>query len=1306
MRRLRGSSQKDKETQLLGRTTVSTQTQPNAEPQAGARKTLRDVPLLPCEPIGWLEVSKTGFSAVVKGRRQPQDQAERGRRGQDNMASNNPHMEANHFDRNNPLTQSTDLSSVFRKALNAAHSNSPRSPLPERSQPKGEEETIKPQTIPEPAEKLQPRTSDDLNTKFRKALSAAHRTDVLTSPSFSNVSSPFEPRRNQSESVIALRAVEVEAELEDLESQNDKDDAMEPATIQKDDSHSSTSETPEASFVSRVGVNIMFGFIVFLIVMPNAFGFGGILTQNPKMKSFFPVVIQLSLMSNIVHQLVAVLQSRLVFNISMVQETNILFPALMVNIVAESTEENRVIPTMFFVFAVTSILMGIGYYAIGRLNLVSIIQYIPYPVMAGFLVAVGVYLVEASVAIMTDYPFENFEEMKHTFQSGLWLLAVPGVIVGLVIILMDSVSHHYLVMPLCLVVPFSLFWVVVGMKGISIETLRAQRFLFEPMESVPVTQIWNYWNWELIDYSVLPSLLPNFISMVILNVLNTTLNVSGLEYVLSRSINSSKELEGAGIGNIIVGCFGGFGGSITFSNTGFVAKYGANRLTGIVTCLLGLVLLLANVPIIEYIPRFFFGAVLFYIGAEMVWAWLYKPYASIPLFEFFLLVATASSLMILGNNVGLPVSLAIAALFFAFQYAQIKPVRKALHGIQVSSKVQRPYIQRKILSKHTENIWLLQLQGYLFFGSTVQLLAFLQDKMGEETETRKKINRMKDENTQNPLTRLSLFIKRIFSKVTQRKYNSLDSSEPLDEADRMESGSVEPEKKKRKSLHSITQRISSFIEGKKESKKDKKLSYLILDFAAVPGMDSTAMSSFMKIVQMAASDNITLVFCGLSARVEKVFRKHRVISENPRCRMKIFDELDLAVEWCEDKIIRSRVKGGVRDELANQTLYDYVPDFISTLAAHLPPDVTDEQCVELVNRYFNRKRLVDGEVLYTFGDFGTSIYYLKQGQLNHYGISDENGAKLRHFKTTKGTFVGELSKFLGIPHDLSCEAEGPCTVYELTNESFSRMEMDDPVLAFAVYSAVIQSLCLTFQTARTVGFPSGFPPVSGLLDRQRSRVASDLRTFVKHIIQTMGSLQKMEDRRRAQAELPHWDLATDVIEARREEEKIRAEGNKSPVEEDNNMMVEDAQPASITVRNRRLSDAINTMSELPPLSSMLMGDSPASPSLPKSPRTLPTQEGMSWSPYHAPPSPLPLMDQMDGERYNPTSEPPSWYKMVQTEPTLPSAFALPKPPTVCSADQMKEMNDTLRHQLRRDNRTEGQKKEMLSQQKANCLCSC
>lgn len=101
---------------------------------------------------------------------------------------------------------------------------------------------------------------------------------------------------------------------------------------------------------------------------------------------------------------------------------------------------------------------------------------------------------------------------------------------------------------------------------------------------------------------------------------------------------------------------------------------------------------------------------------DLVWSWLYKPFAVIPVFEFSLLLTTgnyfhmknffreksdistkstfsesltktrifeksdlndlAVSLLILGNNVGLPVSISIAAVFFAFQYAQINPIKK------------------------------------------------------------------------------------------------------------------------------------------------------------------------------------------------------------------------------------------------------------------------------------------------------------------------------------------------------------------------------------------------------------------------------------------------------------------------------------------------------------------------------------------------------------------------------------------------------------------------------------------------------
>jgi CRP-like cAMP-binding protein len=107
-----------------------------------------------------------------------------------------------------------------------------------------------------------------------------------------------------------------------------------------------------------------------------------------------------------------------------------------------------------------------------------------------------------------------------------------------------------------------------------------------------------------------------------------------------------------------------------------------------------------------------------------------------------------------------------------------------------------------------------------------------------------------------------------------------------------------------------------------------------------------------------------------------------------------------------------------------------------------------------------------------------AIYFVKSGELSFHSTNDD-GEKVRVFKTTKGkeismksmladcflsllgTFVGETSLFLGIAYDMSVEAEEDSTVYEITKQSFKKMDREAPFLARALHTAMLQSLSLT-----------------------------------------------------------------------------------------------------------------------------------------------------------------------------------------------------------------------------------------------------
>ncbi len=75
--------------------------------------------------------------------------------------------------------------------------------------------------------------------------------------------------------------------------------------------------------------------------------------------------------------------------------------------------------------------------------------------------------------------------------------------------------------------------------------------------------------------------------------------------------------------------------------------------------------------------------------------------------------------------------------------------------------------------------------------------------------------------------------------------------------------------------------------------------YLLFDFKLVTGVDSSAAYSFAQIKRSAHEVGVELVLVHLSAKAEQVLRASDFITEG----VSVIDELDHALEWCENQII-------------------------------------------------------------------------------------------------------------------------------------------------------------------------------------------------------------------------------------------------------------------------------------------------------------------------------------------------------------------------------------------------------------------
>ncbi|MFT4813187.1 MAG: SulP family sulfate permease [Paracoccaceae bacterium] len=100
------------------------------------------------------------------------------------------------------------------------------------------------------------------------------------------------------------------------------------------------------------------------------------------------------------------------------------------------------------------------------------------------------------------------------------------------------------------------------------------------------------------------------------------LDVSGIELVARKDLNSEHELQVMGFANVVNSLVGGFPGVHDVSDTALADKIGGkDRLTGFVYVALAAAIL-AGADFMEIVPTFILGGLLIYFGLEFLIDWL------------------------------------------------------------------------------------------------------------------------------------------------------------------------------------------------------------------------------------------------------------------------------------------------------------------------------------------------------------------------------------------------------------------------------------------------------------------------------------------------------------------------------------------------------------------------------------------------------------------------------------------------------------------------------------------------------------
>ncbi len=434
---------------------------------------------------------------------------------------------------------------------------------------------------------------------------------------------------------------------------------------------------------------------------------------------------------------------------------------------ANNGDVNKALPFILTVF----LLAGLFQILLGVIGLGKYIKYIPYPVVSGFMTAIGVIIIITQILpvlgyyVTDDQAFiEKFKPhaeeliinniLKDEVKEGILVLedfketiyraelvseeeilneakTLAGVetsgVVGALKSLPRALANiNYLELILAL----STIFIIYGFKKITTKipsTLVALLVVssvaifghldYRPIEEIPGGfPIPNFKIFSDFSLSEISPYIFTALTLAFLGTIDTLLTSVVADNMTKTSHDSNKELVGQGIGNSIAAIFGGLpGAGATIRTVVNINAGGRTKLSGMVAGVFLLVVLLALGPIASKIPAAVLAGILITVGIGVM---DYKGLKAIPYIPkteaiIMIVVLLLSTFWNLVYAVGL--GLVIASLVFMKKMgdvtADLSDVKSLKEEKTWEDEVNFPHkLKDKVFIKH--------LKGPLFFGST------------------------------------------------------------------------------------------------------------------------------------------------------------------------------------------------------------------------------------------------------------------------------------------------------------------------------------------------------------------------------------------------------------------------------------------------------------------------------------------------------------------------------------------------------------------------------------------------------------
>lgn len=390
---------------------------------------------------------------------------------------------------------------------------------------------------------------------------------------------------------------------------------------------------------------------------------------------------------------------------------------------------------------ITLAISGLTQLLIGRAGLGSIVKFIPYPVLAGFINGFALQIIIGQIPSLLAA--SSFKELALILTGKQFFNPYP------LYLALFSCLAAYGIAKINKLIPTALSGLIIGtLVYLVLKNYTNLHISFGsvighlPDGNYFIPQFHNIFH--VVDSDAFLKhwflILTTGITLALISSIQSLLSISTADELFETRHNSNKELMVQGGANLFSALFGGSpnGGSANITQSMY-SSGGRTRYANLTSALVLLLLPFGLANLIQHIPLSVMAGVVIVNTAGAMDKWTQQLLKKVNFrhdthanrdTSAHLTVVVLVTLLVVTKGALLALGVGMALSFWIFLYqAKDRTVRKILHLDQLRSRIDRPAVEYNMLMAHSHRVAIFELQGSLFFGAVESLSQLIEAEM-------------------------------------------------------------------------------------------------------------------------------------------------------------------------------------------------------------------------------------------------------------------------------------------------------------------------------------------------------------------------------------------------------------------------------------------------------------------------------------------------------------------------------------------------------------------------------------------------